>query len=274
MTESVIITAAVVGAELTREDTPHLPLTPAEIAAEAKAAEEAGAAIIHLHARDENGAPSQQAEHYRAIMEEMDKLDVSAIIQVSTGGAAGMSAEERIDVLETEPEMASLDCGTINFGDEIFVNTMSMMRRFARKMQEKDVMPELECFETGHINNALRLEQEGLLPDHLHFDLVMGVPGGIPATARSLLFLLDQLPEEATWTAAGIGRHELPLAYHALALGGHVRVGLEDNIYYQRGELAESNARLVARISRLAAEMGRNVATPAEAREILGLPLT
>lgn len=273
MPESVIITAAVVGAELTRDETPYLPLTPAEIAEEAKAAEEAGASIIHLHARDEKGEPSQKAEHYRAIMNEMEKRDLSAIVQVSTGGAADMDAEERIDALKINPEMASLDCGTINFGDEIFVNSLSLMRRFAREMQEREVMPELECFETGHIHNALQLEKEGLLPDHLHFDLVMGVPGGIPASARSLLFLLEQLPEEATWTVAGIGRHELPLAYHALALGGHVRVGLEDNIYYRKGELAESNAQLVARIRRLAGEMDRDAASPDEAREILGLPL-
>lgn len=272
--DKAIITAAVMGAELTRDDTPHLPLTPEEIAEEAKAAEEAGASIIHLHARDEQGNPSQKAEHYRAIIKEMDKRGVSAIIQVSTGGAADMEAEERMDALRVNPEMASLDCGTINFGDEIFVNTLSMMRQFAREMQERGVMPELECFETGHIQNALQLDKEGLLSEHLHFDFVMGVPGGIPASARSLLFLLEQLPEAATWTVAGIGRYELPLAYHALALGGHVRVGLEDNIYYEKGVLAESNAQLVARIRRLAEELGRDAASPEEAREMLGLPLS
>ena len=271
--EKVIITAAICGAELTREDTPHLPLTPEELAEEALRAEEAGASIIHLHVRDEEGRPSQKEEDFRRTVEEMEKAGVSAIIQASTGGAADMSPDERIEALKIEPEMASLDCGSINFGDEVFVNTMSIQRRFAREMKERGVMPELECFETGHIHNALKLNEEELLPEHLHFDLVLGVPGGMPASARSLLFMLDQLPPDATWTVAGIGRYELPLAYHALALGGHVRVGLEDNIYYEKGRLAESNGELVARVKRLAGELGRKAASPAEARDMLGLPL-
>lgn len=185
-----------------------------------------------------------------------------------------MNAAERMAPLGLNPEMASLDCGTLNFGDDIFVNDLPLMRTFATEMRQRFIVPELECFEGGHVANGLRLASEGLLPDRLHFGLVLGVPGALPATVKNLQFLVDQLPQGATWSAAGMGRHQLPMAFHAIAMGGHVRTGFEDNIYYRKGELARSNAQLVERIARLAAEADRPVASPEEAREILGIPRT
>ncbi len=144
-----------------------------------------------------------------------------------------------------------------------------MMREFGKEMKRLNILPELECFEPGHIYNALQLVKEGLIPGHLHFDIVLGVPGAMKASLKNLMFMVELLPEDATWTVAGVGRHELPLAAHAILMGGHARVGYEDNIFYKKGVLAESNAQLVERIVRLADELGREVATPDEAREIL-----
>lgn len=271
MAEPVIITAALVGAELTRENTPYLPLTPDEIAAEARAVYEAGAAMVHLHARDQNGAPSQNIEDYRKIIEAVRARAPELIIQVSTGGAVWMSAEERLQPLALQPDMASLNTGTLNFGEEVFSNPMPMVRQFARAMQERGIRPELEVYDTGMIPSALRLLKEGLLNEPLHFDLVLGVPGGAAGTIKNLLHMVESLPPNCTWTASGIGAAQLPITTAAILLGGHVRVGLEDNIYYRRGELTQGNAPLVARAARLANELGRPPASPAQARRILHL---
>lgn len=266
--EPLIITAAVVGAELTREDTPYLPLTPAEIAEEAYRSYLAGASIVHLHARDADGSPTQDPTVYKEIMERIsEKCDV--IMQISTGGAVGMSAAERTQPLSLKPEMATLTTGSVNFGRDLFLNPPSLIEEFAEEMTALQVMPEFEIFDVGMIENALRLVRKGLVKSHLHFDFVMGVPGGIPAMADHLLHLIRQLPKDATWSVAGIGRFQLPMAVLGIVLGGHVRVGLEDNIYYRKGELATSNAQLVERVVRIAKEMGRKIATPAKAREIL-----
>lgn len=181
-----------------------------------------------------------------------------------------MSAEERLQPITLQPEMATLTTGTVNFGGDVFYNPFAEVRQFAEKMKELNVRPEFEIFDTGMIPAALRLVEEKWVTGHLHFDFVMGVPGGMPATAKHLLLLIDQLPPEATWTVAGMGRHQLTMAALAVALGGHVRVGLEDNIYYRKGELA-TNAQLVDRVRRIACELEREVATPDEARKILGL---
>ncbi len=269
--EKLIITAAICGAEVTKEDNPNLPLSALELAEAAFEAEKAGAAIIHLHVRDEAGQPTQDIEYFKRAIDAMKERGVTAIIQPSTGGAAGMSWEERIQPVNLNPEMATLDCGTVNFGDEIFVNDLPLMRRFAKKMKERTILPELECFEAGNIYNALLLGKEGLLPDHLHFDLVLGVPGALPASVKNLLFMVELLPDGATWTAAGIGRWQLPMAMHTMLMGGHVRVGFEDNIYYKKGVPAESNAQLVSRVVRIAKETGREIASPSEARKILNI---
>lgn len=268
--QKLIITAAVVGGELTRKETPYLPITPKEIAEEVYLAWQAGAAIAHIHARNADGSPTQNRETYAEIIREIkDRCDI--IIQVSSGGSTWMTATERLDPITLSPEMATLTTGTTNFGRDIFMNSPDMLDTFAKTMQQYGVAPEFEIFEVGMIENALSLVKKGLVTGHLHFDFVLGVPGAIPATASNLLHMTAQIPSEATWTVAGIGRHELPLAAFAIPLGGHVRVGFEDNIYYRRGQLARSNAELVARIVRIANELQREIASPAEARHILGL---
>ena len=269
--EKLIITAAICGAEVTREDNPNLPLTASELAEAALEAEKAGASIIHLHVRDHDGEPTQDIEYFKRAVDAMKEIGVTAIIQPSTGGASGMSWEERIQPVYLNPEMATLDCGTINFGDEIFVNDLPLMRRFAKEMKDRNILPELECFDAGNIYNALQLEREGLLPEHLHFDIVLGIPGALAASIKNLLFMVELLPDGATWTAAGIGRWQLPVAIHTILMGGHVRVGFEDNVYYWKGEPAESNAQLVSRVVRIAEEAGRGIASPSEAREILDI---
>lgn len=285
--DPLIITCAVVGAEVMREHNPHVPYTPAEIAAEAIAAARAGAAMVHLHARWDDGAPTQDAAVYREIIDRV-RAACDVIIQVSTGGAVGMTADERLQPLslrpemppdvqpemapDVRPEMATLTTGTVNFGDGVFWNPPDLIERFARAMVAKGVRPEIEVFEVGHIANALRLVRDGILTLPLHFDFVMGVPGGIPGEPRHLVHLVDSLPPGCTWSVAGVGRAQLPLNTMAVLMGGHVRVGFEDNLYYRKGELATGNAQLVARVARIAGELNRKVATPFEARRILGLP--
>lgn len=271
MPEPLIITAALVGAELSRQDTPYLPLTPEEIAAEARMCLDAGAAMVHLHARAVDGSPTQDLAAYRAIIEAVRARAPEIVIQVSTGGAVWMSAEERLQPLDAQPEMASLTTGTVNFGEEVFSNTMPMVREFARQMQLRGIRPEIEVFDSGMIPAAMRLLKEGLLSEPLHFNLVLGVPGGAAGTLKNLMHMVESLPSGCTWTASGIGAAQLPLTTAAILLGGNVRVGLEDNIYYRRGQLTEGNAPLVARVARLAAELGRPLATPDEARRILHL---
>jgi len=267
--EKLIITAAICGAEVTKDDNPNLPVSALELAGAALEAEKAGASIIHLHVRDEEGKPTQNIEYFKRAIDAMKDAGVTAVIQPSTGGAAGMSWKERIQPVSLNPEMATLDCGTVNFGDSIFVNDLPLMRKFAEEMKKRNILPELECFDAGNINNALLLKKEGLLPGHLHFDLVLGVPGALPGSLKNLLFMVELLPFGATWTAAGIGRWQLPIAVHTILMGGHVRVGFEDNIYYKKGVLAMSNAQLVNQVVGIAKETGRGIASPLETREIL-----
>ncbi|MBS4537087.1 3-keto-5-aminohexanoate cleavage protein [Clostridium sp. D2Q-11] len=268
--EKLIITAALTGAEVTREYQPNLPLTPDEIAEAAYEAYKAGASIVHIHARDEEGNPTQDYNVYKEIKEKIE-AKCPVIFQPSTGGAVWHSPEERLQPVELSPEMATLSAGTCNFGPDVFMNTEEYMEKFAKRMQELNVKPEIEVFERGMINNALKLAKKGLVNTPLHFDFVMGVPGAITGEIRDLLYLVESIPSDATWTVAGIGRYQLPLATTAISLGGHVRVGFEDNVYYKKGELAKSNAQLVERIVRLANELGREVATPDEARKILNI---
>lgn len=268
--DKLIITAALTGAEVTRKEQPNLPLTPDEIAEAAYEAYKAGAAMVHVHARDSEGNPTQDYEVYKEIKEKIE-AKCPVIFQPSTGGAVWHSPEERLQPVELKPEMATLSCGTCNFGSDVFMNSEEYMEKFAKRMKELGVKPEIEVFERGMINNALKLVKKGLVDTSLHFDFVMGVPGAITAELRDLLYLVESIPAGSTWTVAGIGRFELPLAVAAITLGGHVRVGFEDNVYYSKGVLAKSNAELVERIVRIAKELGREVATPDEAREILGL---
>jgi 3-keto-5-aminohexanoate cleavage enzyme len=273
---AVIITAAVVGGELTREDTPYLPLTPKEIAEEAVLSARAGASIIHLHARDEQGVPKHEKRLFAAIVAEIQKQCQEAnisqpLLQFSTGGSIGMSLKERMAPLTLQPDMASLTTGSVNFGPDIFENSQKTMETIAKKLKEEKIGVELEIFDAGMIDNALQLLKQGFIEEPLHFNFVLGVPGGLGGDSENLLFLKNRLPRNSTWSVAGIGRFQTPLAALSLVLGGHVRVGLEDNVYYQKGELAQGNAPLVARVCSLAKEVGRRIATPEMAKKILQL---
>ncbi|MGL5054890.1 MAG: 3-keto-5-aminohexanoate cleavage protein [Fusobacteriaceae bacterium] len=270
--EKLIITAAICGAEVTKEHNPAVPYTVEEIAREAESAYKAGASIIHLHVRNDDGKPTQDRERYRACIEAIKAKCPDVIIQPSTGGAVGMTAEQRLQPTELHPEMATLDCGTLNFGgDEVFENTENMIKEFGTKMIERGIKPELECFDKSMIEMAVRLQKKGFIKTPMHFSFVMGVNGGIGGDIRDFAFLRGSIPCGSTYTVAGIGRHEFTLATLAIIDGGHVRVGFEDNIAISKGVLAKSNGELVEKVVRLAKEFGREIATPDEAREILGL---
>ena len=270
--EKLIITAAISGAEVTKEHNPAVPYTVEECVREAKMAYEAGASIIHLHVRTDDGTPTQDKNRFKEVMDANKAEIPDVIIQPSTGGAVGMSNDERLQPTELNPEMATLDCGTLNFGgDEIFENTENTIKYFGERMIERGIKPELEVFDKSMIDMALRLHKKGYIQKPMHFDFVMGVNGGISGTLRDFVFLRGSIPADATYTVAGVGRFEFPLAVAAIIDGGHVRVGLEDNTYISKGVLAKSNAELVEKVVRLAKEFGREIATPDEAREILGL---
>ena len=270
--EKLIITAAISGAEVTKEHNPAVPYTVEECVREAKMAYEAGASIIHLHVRTDDGTPTQDKNRFKEVMDAIKAEIPDVIIQPSTGGAVGMSNDERLQPTELNPEMATLDCGTLNFGgDEIFENTENTIKYFGERMIERGIKPELEVFDKSMIDMALRLHKKGYIQKPMHFDFVMGVNGGISGTLRDFVFLRGSIPADATYTVAGVGRFEFPLAVAAIIDGGHVRVGLEDNTYISKGVLAKSNAELVEKVVRLAKEFGREIATPDEAREILGL---
>jgi 3-keto-5-aminohexanoate cleavage enzyme len=268
--QPVMITAAVVGAEVTRAQQPYLPITPREIIAAAVECYDAGAAIIHIHVRDAEGDATQDAHLFREVVEGI-RARCDVITQVSTGGAVWMSADERLQSIECRPDMATLTTGTVNFGEGVFINNRQLVETFARRLRDYSIVPEIEIFDVGMLDEAMRLHHMGLITDPVHFDFVMGVPGGIGADPVHLMHMVRCLPIGSTWSVAGMGRYQLTLGAIALAMGGNVRVGFEDNIYYRKGQLARSNAELVARMARIAHELDRPLATPAQAREILQL---
>lgn len=268
--DKLIITAAICGAEVTKENNPSVPYTVEEIAREAESAYKAGASIIHLHVREDDGTPTQRKERFKECMDAIRAKCPDVIIQPSTGGAVGMSDEERLQPTELYPEMATLDCGTLNFGgDEIFVNTENTIKNFANIMNQRNIKPEIEVFDKGMVDYAIKYHKQGFIKAPMHFDFVLGVQ--MTATARDLAFLVDSIPAGSTWTVAGIGKNQFPMAALAIVMGGHVRVGFEDNTYISKGVLAKSNGELVEKVVRIAKELGREIATPNEAREILGL---
>ncbi len=272
--EKLIITAAICGAEVTKEQNPNVPYTVEEIVREAKSAVDAGAAIVHLHVREDDGTPTQSHKRFQECTDAIRKACPNVILIPSTGGAVGMSPDERLDSTNTNPipEMATLDCGTCNFGDDIFDNTMPTMRAFGKRMIEKGIKPEYECFEMGHLDTILTMARKGEVPGNpMQFNFVLGVPGCTPATVDNLCWLVNKIPTGSTWTATGIGRHAFTLAAPAIVMGGNVRVGFEDNLYLERGVLAKSNGELVDKVVRMAKLLGRQVATSDEAREILSL---
>ena len=271
--EKLIITAAICGAEVTKEQNPAVPYTVKEMVREAKSAYDAGAAVIHVHVREDDGTPTQSTKRFKEVLDAIYKEIPDVLVIPSTGGAVGMSAEERLQPTELFPEMATLDCGTCNFGDDVFENTIPMMREFGKRMLENNIKPEYECFEMGHLDTILRLAQKGQVPGApMQFNFVLGVFGCTPATGENLAWLVRNIPEGSTWTATGIGRYQFPLAMAAIPMGGNVRVGFEDNLYLSKGVLAKSNGELVEKVVRLSRELGREIASPAEARRILSLP--
>lgn len=269
--EKLIITVAPVGAEVTKKENPYLPITPDEIVEEVLRCYNAGASVIHLHARDEEGNPTQKKERYKEIIDKIKEKVPDIILQISTGGAIGMSFEERSEPLELNPEFASLTLGTVNFGEGVFYNPPDWIKKFALIMKERKIKPEIEIFEKGMIENAFKLIKEGLIDEPLHFDFVLGVPGGMNGDPKNLIFLIDSIPQNSTWMVAGIGKYEYPLGIIAITLGGNVRVGFEDNIYIKKGVLAKSNAEFVERIVKFSLEFGREIAKPNEARKILNI---
>ena len=272
--EKLIITAAICGAEVTKEQNPNVPYTVEEIVREAKSAVDAGAAIVHLHVREDDGKPTQSHVRFQECTEAILKACPNVILIPSTGGAVGMTPDERLQSTDTTPipEMATLDCGTCNFGDEIFDNTMPTMRAFGKRMMERGIKPEYECFEMGHLDTILTMARKGEVPGApMQFNFVLGVPGCTPATVDNLCWLVKNIPAGSTWTATGIGRYAFQLAAPAIVMGGNVRVGFEDNLYLERGVLAKSNGELVDKVVRMAKLLGRQVATSDEAREILSL---
>ena len=272
--DKLIITAAICGAEVTKEQNPAVPYTVEEIVREAKSAVDAGAAIVHLHVRYDDGTPTQSRDRFQECEEAILKECPNVILIPSTGGAVGMTPDERLQSTDTTPlpEMATLDCGTCNFGDEIFDNTMPTMRAFGKRMMERGIKPEYECFEMGHLDTILTMARKGEVPGApMQFNFVLGVPGCTPATVDNLCWLVKNIPAGSTWTATGIGRYAFQLAAPAIVMGGNVRVGFEDNLYLERGVLAKSNGELVDKVVRMAKLLGRQVATSDEAREILSL---
>lgn len=268
----VVITAALVGAELTREETPYLPITPDEIAEAADLAVQAGAAVLHIHVRDGQGRPTNDRHRFREVLGKIrQQCRPVPILQVSTGGAVGDSLESRVEPLEAGPDMASLNAGSVNFGKAVFANPLPFIEELAKREKEKGIKPEIEIYDLSHVETAILLMGKGFIEPPPHFQFVMGVPGGITATEENLKLLVSRIPHKATWAAAGIGRHQFPMAELALKMGGHIRVGLEDNIYLEKGVLAKGSHELVQKAVELARRYGRDPASPAEARRLLCL---
>lgn len=268
--DKLIITVAPTGSLPKKKHTPHVPVTPDEIVESGIRCESAGASIIHIHVRDlENQSPSTDYHLFEAVVEGLQK-HTNLIIQISTGGRAGAAYPERSQRLQLKPEMASLTTGSVNFPNSVYANSPDLIESLARDMKTLGIKPEMEIFDISMIQNALALVDMGLVEPPLHFDFVMGLKGAIPASIDNLVHLKRCLPMGATWSVAGIGPAQLIMNTHAILMGGHTRVGLEDNIYYQKGVLA-TNEGLVERIAGLSRDLGRDIATPDEARKILGL---
>jgi 3-keto-5-aminohexanoate cleavage enzyme len=268
--QPLIITCAGVGAEVTRAQQPGLPLTPEEIAQDAAECRAAGASIYHLHVRDGAGEPTMDVTVYRAVLKAI-KSATDVVVQFSSGGAVTDTEEARIAPLELRPEMASLTTGTVNFGSEVFWNPPPLIERFYARMRELEILPEFEIFEPGMIANAQRVFDEAGEDHHQHYDFVLGVPGAMPAWDDSVAWLGERVPEGATWSATGIGRAHLAVTEAAIGLGGHVRTGFEDVVYFDRGRLADSNSQLIERVAEMGRGAGRQIATPEIARNLLGL---
>ncbi|WP_329243957.1 3-keto-5-aminohexanoate cleavage protein [Actinoallomurus sp. NBC_01490] len=269
---STLITVAPTGAEADKVAAPALPVTLDELVQTAKECEEAGAAVIHVHIRDAEARPTLDPSRLRDTVTAL-RESTGLIVQLSTGGAVTDPYEHRLKVLDAMPDACSLTCGTVNFGDDVFMNPWPFMAELYQLTQAKEVVPEFELFDLGHVAALHRLLDTYGAPygGHIHCDLVMGVPGGMPGDARSLVAAVAALPEGATWSATGIGRTTLPVMYAALSAGGHLRVGMEDTLTYAKGQPVTSNAQLVDRAVTLTKIAQRTPMPPAEARSFLGV---
>jgi uncharacterized protein (DUF849 family) len=272
MPAATMITVAPTGAESQKEANPALPVTLDELVAAARASRQAGAAMVHIHIRDDEGRPTLDLGRLRETVAAV-RESTDLIVQLSTGGAVTDPFETRLAVLDAAPDSCSLTTGTVNFGDDIFANPWPFVAELYQRTQALGVLPEFELFELGHVTAMNRLLDTYGPPagGHVHADFVMGVPGGMPGTADALVAGVAMLPAGATWSATGIGRSSLPVMLAALALGGNLRVGMEDTLTYGPKRPARDNAELVERAARLAAEAFRPAATPDEARAMLGL---
>lgn len=267
-----IITVATTGAFPTKKHNPNIPLTPKEIAADVYEAYQAGAAIAHLHMRDDEGNGTMNKEKFRETVELIrSKCDI--ILNLTTSGDLHATDETRMaHVIELKPEMASYDFGSMNWMHSgLFLNTPQFLEKLGQVMIENNVKPEVEVFDAGMIYNSLYYIKKGVLKAPVHYQFVLGAAGGTEATVENLVYLKSLLPQNCTWSAFGIGKGHLPILYATIALGGHVRVGMEDNVYYAKDRLANSNAEFVARAARLVKEANNEVATVAEARAMLNL---
>ncbi len=270
--DKLIIKLAPTGMIPTKEDTPHVPTTAQEIAEDAYRAYRLGASVVHVHARDELGRPTHKREYFETIFQLIRERCPDMIVCATTSGRVTPQVEHRSEVLGLGTEMASLTMGSLNFRDYPSVNSMDTIQKLAEEMSRRGILPELEIFEPGFINTSKYLLKKGVLKPPLHFNLLLGSLGSIPADLRDLVYLVESLPPGSTWSATGIGRFQTRINAAAMLMGGHVRVGIEDSIYYNypKKELA-TNEKLVERIVRVARDVGREIATPDEARRILGL---
>ena len=270
---ATLITVAPTGAEHAKADLPQLPTTVEELVETARTCQQAGAALIHLHIRDGEHRPTLDAGRLRAAVDAI-RSETDLIVQLSTGGSVHDPLEQRLTVLDAEPDSCSLTCGTTNFGDDVFLNPWGFMSDLYVQAQEREVVPEFELFELGHVHALRRLLDTHGLPfgGRVHVDFVLGVPGAMPGTPAALLAGVAMLPDEVTsWSATGIGRTHLPVLAAALSAGGHLRVGMEDNVVFARGQEVRHNVELVARAAELATTMQRPPMTTAQARELLGI---
>lgn len=269
----VVITVAPTGAEVTRADNPVLPHTPEEIAADALACAEAGAAIVHIHVREADGTPSSRPELFAETVGRV-RAASAMITMVSTGGAVTMSMEERMTGLEARPDLSGVETGSMNFGEDLFVTAPPDARRVIERASELEIGLEAEAFDVGHVVQAVRMLERGELPAPLRANLVFGVPGGIDASPEALAAMTRPLPAGTHWSITAVGRHQRRMLALALLHGaGGIRVGFEDGVYLRRGVLAASNAELVADAAELVRTLGRRVATIEEARELLEAPV-
>ncbi|OGS11491.1 MAG: 3-keto-5-aminohexanoate cleavage protein [Elusimicrobia bacterium RIFOXYA12_FULL_57_11] len=267
MANKMIITCAITGAETTKAQQPALPVTPEELAAAAAEACAAGASIVHLHARNDDGSPTASVAVFKKAIDLIRKKS-DVVVEITTGGAVGMTPDERIAPVALKPDMASLDCGTVNFGNEYIVNTLPIMRQFASEMNKHGVRPTLECFDVSHVQSSHILIKEGLIKPPYHYGFVMQVPAALSLSVKTLSYMMDQMPPESYFTVMGIGRAHIPGICGAIAAGGFIRVGFEDNIYYSKGRLAKSNSEFVERAVRFSLEAGLEIAKPSDVRQL------